>query len=305
VVNAIGPWTGAVRGSKGAHVAVPRDRVGNRNALTLLSPHDGRVLFALPAGPHTIIGTTDTYGALSPDEVRASNDDVRYLLDSANTFFPSAMLTPSDVVSAWAGIRPLLPSAGATPGAASREHAITTDDRGVVTITGGKLTTYRIMARDAVEAVLARLSRPVAPDRTASTPLPGGEFSSLDALIGEAARATNDLPLAAHLATAYGTRWPLVWREINQPGARAAVCEGLPYTVGELRYGAINEMACTLGDVLIRRTHVAFETRDHGIAAAERAAVALAPVFGWDDEMQRNAVAAYADEVERMFAVIV
>ena len=304
VVNAIGPWTDAVRGSKGAHVAVPRDRVGNRNALTLLSPQDGRVLFALPAGPHAIIGTTDTYTPSSPDDVHASNDDVQYLLASANTFFPSAALTPNDVVSAWAGIRPLLPAAGATPGAASREHAITTDDRGVITITGGKLTTYRVVAHDAVNAVVARLRRPSTRDRTASSPLPGGEFSSLDALIGDVARATNDLALAAHLAKAYGTRWPLVWNEITQPGGNTEVHEGLPYTVGELRYGALNEMACTLADLLIRRTHVAFETRDHGAAAAERAAAAVAPLLGWDASAQRAAIAAYAAEVERTFVIV-
>src|SRR5581483_2027823 len=99
VVNATGPWSDdvralddhaspAVRGSKGVHIAVPRERIGNNQALTLLSPRDGRVLFVLPAESHAIIGTTDTYTASTPDEVRATADDVRYLLDSANSFFP-------------------------------------------------------------------------------------------------------------------------------------------------------------------------------------------------------------------------
>src|SRR5207253_534872 len=108
VVNATGPWSDAVRrlagepdsdgddsrpavrGSKGAHIAVPQERLGNRAAVTLLSPSDGRVLFALPAGPHAIVGTTDTYTSSSPDAVRATNEDVRYLIDAANFFFPAA-----------------------------------------------------------------------------------------------------------------------------------------------------------------------------------------------------------------------
>src|SRR5205085_12517237 len=98
-----------VRGSKGAHSAVPRERIGNRAAVTLLSPTDARVFFVLPAGSHAIVGTTDTFTSSAPDEVRATKDDVRYLLDAANAFFPAAKLVAEDVVSAWAGIRPLLP----------------------------------------------------------------------------------------------------------------------------------------------------------------------------------------------------
>jgi glycerol-3-phosphate dehydrogenase len=107
VVNATGPWSDALRrldpssapnsasqvlrGSKGAHIAVPRTRVGNREALTLVSPSDGRVFFVLPAQEHAIVGTTDTFTAFSPDDSRASNEDVRYLLDAANAFFPNKL----------------------------------------------------------------------------------------------------------------------------------------------------------------------------------------------------------------------
>jgi glycerol-3-phosphate dehydrogenase len=295
VVTATGPWATHVRGSKGAHIAVPRDRVGNRGALTLLSPTDGRVLFTLPAGPHAIIGTTDTYSASSPDDVRATNEDVRYLLDSANAFFPSARLTAGDVVAAWAGIRPLVPATGDTPGAASREHAVTTDARGAISITGGKLTTYRVMANDAVRAVFERLGRPRTEDKTRSSPLPGGDITSLDDVVGAAARATSDPALATHLARSYGSRWPAVWREIEAGDGRATLDDSLPYTVGELRYAVANEMACTIGDLLIRRTHLAFETRDHGLGVAERAASAV----GWS----RDAISDYEREVARVFAV--
>lgn len=303
VVRATGPWTSDVRGSKGVHIAVPRARVGNREALTLLSPSDGRVLFALPAAEHAIIGTTDTFTKASPDDVHASNDDVRYLLDTANHFFPASRLTANDVVSAWAGIRPLVPTADDTPGGATREHLVSTTSDGVVTITGGKLTTYRIMANDVLDAVVAQLGREIAPDVTAEVPLAGGDFPSLSALIDEVAVATGNRVLAAHFAETYGTRWPLVWAEIASGDGAERVDDSLPYVAGELRYAVRNELACTLGDLLVRRTHIAFETRDHGAAAAERAAAIVGPILGWDRDAQRGALASYANEIERIFSV--
>jgi glycerol-3-phosphate dehydrogenase len=303
VVTATGPWTQKVRGSKGAHIAVPRERVGNRHALTLLSPRDGRVIFALPAGLHAIIGTTETYTAASPDSVRASNDDVRYLIDSANAFFPRAALTTADVVSAWAGIRPLIANAGDSPGSATREHSITTNAEGVISITGGKLTTYRVMARDVVNLVVARLGGGETDVRAKTIPLPGGDFTSLDALIADAARTTNDIALADHLTTSYGTRWGDVWNEIERDGCGVPLDDNLPYTIGELRYAARHEMAATLGDLLIRRTHFAFETSDHGATAAPRIAAALAPVFQWNTAAQLQAVDDYEAEVQRIFSV--
>jgi glycerol-3-phosphate dehydrogenase len=310
VVNATGPWSDdvrsfdehaapAVRGSKGAHIAVPRERVGNTYALTLTAPSDGRVFFVLPADSQAIIGTTDGYTRASPDQVRASNDDVRYLLDSVNAFFPAAKLGSGDVVSAWAGIRPLLPSAGDAPGAASREHAITTTAHGLISIAGGKLTTYRVMAADVVEAVFAQLGKPAVADRSKDTPLFGGDFASINGVIADAVRSTNDIPLAAHLVSSYGARWAAVWREMNEADGGISLTEGLPYTVGEMRYCARAEMACTLGDLFIRRTHLAFETRDHGFGAA----ALLAPFLGWNTEGQRRALATYGGEVERIFSI--
>src|SRR6185503_1045949 len=116
IVNATGAWHAQFgggrsaprgRGSKGAHISVPRERIGNRDALTLISPIDGRVMFCLPAGTQTIVGTTDNWTDESPEAVHASVADVDYLLRSANSYFPQAELTRADIVSAWAGIRPL------------------------------------------------------------------------------------------------------------------------------------------------------------------------------------------------------
>jgi glycerol-3-phosphate dehydrogenase len=310
VVNATGPWSDdvrgldegavpAVRGSKGVHIAVPRERVGNNYAVTLTSPRDGRVFFVLPADSQAIVGTTDSYTSATPDEVRATNEDIQYLLESANAFFPSARLRPDDVVSAWAGIRPLLPSAGATPGGASREHAVTTSAHGLISITGGKLTTYRVMAADVVKEVMHRLRRRRGPDVAKTTPLFGGDLSSLNDLIAGAVVAVRDIRLATHLVSSYGSRWNDVWAAICGPGGRLGLVDGLPYTVGELRYCMEQEMACTFADLFVRRTHLAFETRDHGIDAAGHAAGAL----GWTGDAQRAALAEYERDVRRLFTV--
>jgi glycerol-3-phosphate dehydrogenase len=315
VVNATGPWSDriqrldagpcpidattpppmGVRGSKGAHIAVPRARIGNSYALTLIAPTDGRVMFVLPADTNAIIGTTDTYTSSAPDTVRASREDVRYLIESANSFFPAAQLTTDDVVSAWAGIRPLVPSSGDTPEGASREHAVSTDERGLISITGGKLTTYRVMARDVMEVVLQRLGRPPGPDATRDTALFGGAFASINEEITNAVTATSDIALATHLVSSYGDCWPRVWASINDSGGRFVIEDESPYTVGEMRYCRAAEMAETLGDLLVRRTHLAFEVHDHGVSAARY----LARALGFDE----GAVGRYEAEVAALFSV--
>ena len=305
IVNAAGPWSdevlgrlGAatrqgVRGSKGSHIAVPRSRVGNRAAVTLTHPTDGRVMFALPSGSHTIIGTTDMFTEESPESVRASAGEVRYLLDAANALFPDAALTPDDVVSAWSGIRPLVPT-GTSSVAASREHVITSD-AGTVSITGGKLTTYRVMASEATDAAERMLGRRVSKSPTRDRPLHGGSLD-VGAAVKEAMRVVPDATHATRLVHAYGSDWrdALAYCDRDE-ASRAPVVADLPYRMGEMSWSVEREAACTLGDLLIRRTHVAFETRDSGRAAARRVAAHL----GWGDaELSR-----YDAEAERIFAI--
>jgi glycerol-3-phosphate dehydrogenase len=283
IVNATGVWENGFsdyerarrrRGSKGVHISVARERVGNRDALTLISPVDGRVMFCLPAGPQSIIGTTDTWTKESPETVHASVDDVDYLLRSANAYFPRAELTRDDVVSAWAGIRPLATAATTNPGVVSREHSIVTDRSGVINVTGGKLTTYRSMAAEAVDLVQRRLGQERKRAATDSTELPGGNRAT------EIARLQRE---NESLST------PLV--------------EALPYTGAHLVYGVKVEMAQTLADLLIRRSHLAFETRDHGLGAAPFAARIVAPLLGWSEETKSARLREYQRDVERMFAI--
>lgn len=316
IVSAAGPWTDAVQameaahdrpavlGSVGVHIAVPRHRVGNREAVTLVAPEDGRVFFVLPAGDHAIIGTTEAPARRGPDEVRATREDVRYLLQSCNAFFPNALLQDHDVVAAWAGVRPLAATlAEGDSGSASREHTIAERASGVITVTGGKLTTYRAMAEEVVDrVVLGSEARDGRPFR--ETLLPGGNIVSLAEVEREAAGAIGDDAVAARLARGYGSAWREVWALTREePSLRERIEPSLPYSFAEARHAFERELACTLGDVLIRRMHLAFETRDHGEGAARRVALRLAPRLGWDAARVEQEVARYANEAERVFAI--
>lgn len=304
VAQAIGPWTaGAVRGSTGVHITVPRGRAGNAGALTLTSPSDGRVMFMLPAGAHTIIGTTETPTASGPDEVRATEADVQYLLDAANHFFPDAALTRDDVVSAWAGVRPLVQGSGSL-GSASREHHVA-QEPGLLTITGGKLTTYRVMAADIVDATERMLGRKVSKSPTLEHPLHGGELPDVAAEV-ERVRRDTGLPAgrAAHLVHSYGSHWPHVWgAALSIPDGASAIVQGLPYLVAEVVYAARAERARTVGDVLIRRTHLAFELRDQGRSLAPRIAALMGTDLGWDDAQQQREVLRFIEEADRIFRI--
>lgn len=283
IVNATGVWNNQFttekdvrrhRGSKGSHISVPRERVGNRDALTLISPVDGRVMFCLPAGPQAIIGTTDTWTDESPETVHASAGDVDYLLRSANAYFPRARLTRDDVVSAWAGIRPLASQTDNNPSAVSREHTIVSDAAGVLNVTGGKLTTYRSMAAEIVDRVQESLGNRPNRAPTDSVELPGA------GRVAEIARLQR-----------------------GDPNLLEPLVPDLPYTGAHLVYGITNEMARGLSDLLMRRVHLAFETRDHGLSVAARAADIVAPLLGWDDRTKSARVREFAQDVERMFTI--
>ena len=280
VINAAGPWTDeiarledpnigpAVRGTKGVHIAVPSARVGNNGAVTMLSPDDGRVMFTLPAsGGHTIIGTTDTRTTEHPNDVRASRADVVYLLNACNRFFPESALTEADVVAAWAGIRPLVAGGRnvGDPANASREHAIRLSAHGVLTITGGKLTTYRAMAEEIVNTAVRILGATTKPCDTTTAKLPG-ERPPI---------ASSDEPLVPGLQ----------WRD------------------RDVLQAVESEFAETVADVMIHRTTMAFELRDQGRAIAPKVAATMAKRLGWTPAGEKQAVADYEREVVRIFSI--
>ncbi|MGV3708498.1 MAG: glycerol-3-phosphate dehydrogenase/oxidase [Gemmatimonas sp.] len=323
IINATGPWSDATAaltgdpggsnllGSAGTHIAVPRQRLGNRDAITLVSPVDGRVMFVLPAGVHAIVGTTERPAMSDASNIRANEQDVSYLLHSVNQLFPYAQLTHDDVITAWAGIRPLAAKRAGSGGAnaASREHAVQIRADGLVNVTGGKLTTYRAMALDVLHKAAASLPGSGAALKTGAaasrvTPLPGGDIESRHGTIHDAQSATGDAAVAERLALAYGSRWRNVWSYAQRdPSLARRLVQDLPYCTAEVAHAVEREMACTIADVLVRRTHIAFETRDNGRGVAKRIAPLMAALLGWNAEEESAAIAAYDADVLRLFRI--
>jgi len=301
VVNATGPWCDAIRRledpaatpvlrpTKGVHVLVRRERLGHEAAVTLTSPIDGRVMFVLPWGDFSYIGTTDTDTTESPDDVRATPEDIVYLLRSANAAFPNAHLGESDVLATWAGLRPLIAS-GQAVGAShvSREHVILTGPGGMLTIAGGKLTTYRAMAEELVNHAVASLHaldgrpRPARPP-TAEEPLPGGEVRDLEPLGSPGLELGLPIATVDHLVRLFGSECAALFnlvrerRELARPLGIAT-----PAIEAEVVHVTRRELACRVEDVLVRRLHLFYETPDQGAGAARRTAELMAEELGWD-----------------------
>jgi len=320
VVNACGPWvdqlrrldepdaTPVLRLTKGAHVAVPRQRLGNTHAITMTSPIDGRVMFVLPweDAEQSYIGTTDTDEDVSPDDVRATAEDVVYLLRSANAFFPQARLSPHDVVATWAGLRALLrPDGHLAPSQVSREHRIIESASGLLTIAGGKLTTHRVMAQELVDRVAARLGaldgRPRAPHPpTHRLPLPGGETADLDGLAKAAVERGASETTARHLVGRYGSEAAAVLNLVDRDRALGGrIVAGRPDLWAEVVHAIEREMAVRLSDVLVRRLHLFYKTRDQAVPATSAIADRMAGALGWDGSRRAEELAAYLQLVKR------
>ena len=317
ILNATGPWSDVTRrlddgvahaevlGSKGVHLAVPRDRVPCTDALTLLHPDDGRVFFILPSPVHTIIGTTETPADAGPSQIRANVRDVRYLLRAANHFFPNARLEDTDVISAWAGIRPLVAQANTSANDASREHHIATSSSGLISVTGGKLTTYRAMAAEVVDTIERALGRrTLTASVTADVALPGAGDLSYDAERAAARAAVAEHDTADQLVRAYGDRWRMVWEVAQrEPSLRERLHPALPYIAAEVIWAGATEGAWSVADVLVRRMPIAYELPDAGRQLAARVAALLGRVHHWDSETVSAAAAVYDSDAMRLFGV--
>jgi glycerol-3-phosphate dehydrogenase len=280
IVNATGPWADHVRRlddpaakpclrlTKGVHVVVMRERVGNTRAVVMHSPRDRRILFAIPWGAHSIIGTTDTDFGGEPDEAAPDAADVEYLLETANWFFPAARLRQADVVSSYAGLRPLVASDDAkNPSAVSREEEIFESPSGLITLAGGKLTTYRWVAAEVVRLVTRQLGVTSKTRRwsslTAEKPLPGG-WASDPARIARELVSGNGHGLSReqidHLVWRYGSRTQEVVGLLrHDDGLRQLLVQGMPDIWAEAVFAVQREMAVRSDDILFRRTHVALK----------------------------------------------
>lgn len=328
VVNATGPWTDQtlelsqaldaplLRPTKGVHVVVPATRLPVRHAVVCLHPVDGRVLFAIPWGESTYLGTTDTDWTGDPAQVRADADDVRYLIDAANSYFPSQDLTPDDVISTWAGLRPLMrpmATAGAKvdESSVSREHQVVVGEDGIITIAGGKLTTFRKMSAEVVDTAVKFLrigaGHPtLSPAHTDREPLPGAigwpaddDHDRVAARVVEASAGQLPVLTARLLTDTYGMRALEIAREVrHHPDLATPLVEGRREIEAQVAFAAREELAVTVTDVLLRRTQLFYHASDQGLSAAPRVGELLADVLGWTDAQRARSVQEYVDEVE-------
>ncbi|WP_431234350.1 glycerol-3-phosphate dehydrogenase/oxidase [Mycolicibacterium psychrotolerans] len=313
VINATGVWTDDtqtlanergqfhVRSSKGIHLVVPRDRIRSSSGIILRT--DKSVLFVIPWGRHWIIGTTDTDWSLDKAHPAASQRDIRYLLDQVNTVLRTP-LTEADVEGVFAGLRPLLAGESADTSALSREHAVAHSVPGLVVIAGGKYTTYRVMAKDAVDEAVHGLGE------TFDRKIPGCITEDIPLLGAEGFRAMWNA--RAQLAVESGLNEARIARLLNRYGSMIGEVLGLirddpslsapllaadDYLRAEVVYGATHEGALHLDDVLCRRTRISIETFDRGTESCSEIADLMAPVLGWSDEQKSREVAHYLARV--------
>jgi glycerol-3-phosphate dehydrogenase len=318
VVSAAGPWTNEVRAlagassllrpTKGIHVVVPRARLAI-NAVVAFG-WGGRDLFAMPHGEHTYIGTTDTDYADDPGGAEADHEDVAYVLEAANGAFTTG-LSMSDVVSTWAGVRPLIQEEGA-PSSVPRDYDILDGPPGLYTICGGKLTTFRAMAEQLVDHVIERegvgFSRRPARCRTARKPLPGGGVADFPRYEKEAVAALRegwqiDEEAAKRLVTVHGTEHVRVLSHaVREPDLLEPLGPGCPVLAVEAVHAARQEMAVTLEDFLRRRSDLMLFGEEGARALADEAARLMGRVLGWSRKETSCQLVAYWEAVARMMA---
>ncbi|WP_174776964.1 glycerol-3-phosphate dehydrogenase/oxidase [Cryobacterium lactosi] len=309
VVNATGVWTDdtqrmvgergtfKVRASKGIHLVVPRDRF--QSSMGLLLRTEKSVLFVIPWGRHWLIGTTDTDWNLDKAHPAATAADIDYLLEHINAVLQVA-LTREDVEGVYAGLRPLLAGESEQTSKLSREHLVGHSVPGLVVIAGGKWTTYRVMAKDAIDAAVDALDGLVPPSTTKEIPLLGAEgYRAAWNKRGKIAHAFNlHTVRIEHLLNRYGTLTDELLDLIKE---RPELADPLPgaddYIQAEVVYAATHMGALHLEDVLARRTRISIEAWDRGVSAAPVAARLLADVLGWDTEREEREVSIYLKRV--------
>jgi glycerol-3-phosphate dehydrogenase len=294
VINATGVWTTemerlagvadplVVRPSKGVHIVVPKDRIDAE--LALIIPTEKSVLFVLPWGAHWIIGTTDTDWEFGLDHPSATRGDIDYLLGHVNAVLREP-LTVDDITAVYAGLRPLVDAGTKDTAAVSREHTVRRSAPGLVSIAGGKYTTYRIMARDAVDVAARDLPFAIAPSRTADIPLLGAvgapEAAARARLHPGGASLTPEQ--IQHLVGRYGAlALQVLDLVVEEPELAAPLAGAATYLAAEVRHATLYEGALHVDDVLTRRTHIAFETPDRGRRAVEDVARLMAQALAWD-----------------------
>ena len=306
---AVGPWADGLRRldaagappllqrTRGVHLCVPHERLP-LDCAVIMRGRDGRLMFAVPTPGYTYMGTTDTEFDGDPDEAGITPADAAYVLEAVSRTFPGTGIAPADVVSAWAGVRPLVrPRGDRSPSAISRDYVLFPAPSGLVTVGGGKLTAFRAMASSIVDRLFPKTRGAASASRS---PLPGAGAPD-DATVTQVARRTGLPPEWARAwAEPYGAHFARLAPYIAPPadGSGAA----LAWFQAMTRYAAQYEMAQTLEDVLLRRTPVMLFTPQNGRAHYEALAREMAAPLGWSPARAQAEAEACRRRVESMLA---
>ena len=292
-----------VEPSKGVHLVLARETLKlGKDAIVLPETDDKRILFIVPWQSRAIFGTTDT-GTGDLDHPVATSEDVSYLLGHLNRYL-SVHLTEKDIISTYAGYRPLVSARTSQHSTAklSRTHAVLQSPSGLVTIVGGKLTTYRRMAQDTVDVLNQRDGVKAPSHPTLRLPLQGsvGWQAAQSELATRATALGLDSLVLEHLGGNYGTLTGEILSLVEQDATLGRrLIDDLPYIRAEVIHACRQEMAMTPLDVLARRTSITLEDRDQGLEAVEDVAELMAGELGWSSEQQREMSEAFRAQIER------
>ena len=324
VINATGVFSNTIRRmddaeaesivepSRGVHLVLDKSFLQGETAIMVPHTDDGRVLFVIPWRDMVYIGTTDTDYEGDPRDVAATDEDVTYILGVANHYFPDVKLLPEDVTATWAGLRPLIRAEGMSPSEVSREHTITIDPDGLISIAGGKLTTCRRMGAEVIDRALDWLElvgRNVAHTErvdTARAPLPGAvgwpeddeEGDTVHQFVVDAVQGKLDSDICRYLTDRYGTRAiDLVAYAITDQKLLSPLAPGRPEILAQVDWAVTRELAVTVTDFMERRTQLFFRDRNQGLDAIEAVARRMGELLGWTDARREESAEAYRQEV--------
>jgi glycerol-3-phosphate dehydrogenase len=316
VVDATGVWAAEedhpfaspsmrILPSRGAHLVVPRERIPATAGLTIRVP--GKVVFLVPWPDHWLIGTTDAPFEGPADRPSADGWEVDKLLETVNETL-DVDLRRNDIVGTFAGLRPLIAPSGGSTVKASREHRVTVEANGIVRIGGGKYTTYRVMARDVIDAALGREAAAKMPSRTEEWRLAGAaEPPQLDRIVAELASipavAQVHPAAAARLVARHGTDAPGVVALGGDLDLVRPLVPGRPFIEAEVAWAVRHELALSLDDVLSRRLRLAMELADRGAAIAPRVAAIMGRELGWGESRQALEVETFLALATREYSV--
>jgi glycerol-3-phosphate dehydrogenase len=304
-----------LRPTKGIHIVVEREKLPVEHAVVLFHPTDRRVLFALPWGERTYVGTTDTDYDGAPGEEAATLEDVDYLIAAANYYFPTKQIARDDVISTWAGLRPLIapePEVGEmAESQVSREHQIMIGEDGLITIAGGKLTTYRKMAKECVDVAVnllklsGELPEEIHSGQTFKFPLPGAvgwpeddDHQKVADELGLVCECDLSDEVRLHLVDTYGMRaLELAKLCAADLSLIEAIIPGRVEIMAQVDFGVREELAASLSDIMVRRTQIFFRDSRQGLGAIDKVASRMAQLIGWSEEEKQKQIDDYKAQV--------